>query len=960
MQKSSYKTLEENSFLDGGNAIYLEHLYESFIQNKNSVPEPWARYFTELQSKADDAKKEANHFSIQDELRHLARISKEILEFPKDSNSSLNLDVKHDSPSNHIDAAMLHERKQMRVVELIEAYRLWGHLQADIDPLNLRQKSLIPELSLSYYHLTEQDLNTLFAMGTLAGGKSQSLRDIIQNLKTIYCGSIASEFMHIPDSRERTWLREHIEKIFMEGVLSKEIRLKLLQGVIEAEGLEKHLGAKYPGAKRFSLEGLDSFIILLDEFVTEGSSHGVDEIVIGMAHRGRLNVLINIFGKSPSQLFDEFEGKHHDERLESGDVKYHQGYSSDINVANKPMHLSLAFNPSHLEIVFPVVCGSVRARQERKNGQDVGKVMAVTIHGDAAFSGQGVVMETLNMSHTRGFGIGGSIHIIMNNQIGFTTSDIRDSRSTLYSSDIGKMMGIPIFHVNANDPEAVYKIAHLAFEYHEKFKKDVIIDLIGYRRHGHNEADEPAATQPNMYKIIRQMPTVYHLYLDKLIAEKIITAKEAEERVKNYRDLLDNRKAVRDVLSDVESSPMNVGLDWQPYTSGDWRMPIVTGVALSTIKTLAKQMNTFPNDFVLHPRVQKLMDERAKMTAESAPIDWGYAEVMAYATLLTEAYSIRLTGQDCRRGTFFHRHVVIHDQNTGEEYTPLCHLSASQGKFSIYDSTLSEEAVLAFEYGYSATSPRNLVIWEAQYGDFVNGAQIVIDQFISSGEQKWGRLSGLTLFLPHGYEGQGPEHSSARLERFLQLCAEHNMQVCIPTTPAQIFHLLRRQILRPIRKPLVVMTPKSLLRHKLAVSPLEELEQGRFLMVIPEVDNLLPQNVKRIVICSGKIYYDLLERRRKLKNETIVLIRLEQLYPFPNTELQMILDGYASAKDVVWCQEEPKNQGAWYGIQHNIVGCLKMDQPLRYVGRKAAAAPAVGYAHLHLEQHEALLKEALE
>lgn len=949
MQKESYKTLQENAFLDGANANYLEHLYESFLEDKNSVPTTWSRYFSELKPKKKESEesatsKEPNHSAIQQAFRLLAEGA-----------------VLKPGQVQGMDATQIqHERKQIALTKLIEAYRLFGHLCANIDPLNQRKKPIVPELELSYYHLEEEDLDKTFLVGTLPGPKTQTLKQILEKLEKIYCGNIGSEFMHIPASSERIWVQEKVEKLSLSDPLSPEVKLKLLNLVIAAEGLEKYLGAKYPGAKRFSLEGLDTFIVLLNELMVQGSLRGLKEIVIGMAHRGRLNVLINLMGKNPSQLFDEFEGKHHDERLESGDVKYHQGFSSDIKIQDAQMHLALAFNPSHLEIVVPVVCGSVRARQERRNDLNRSQVLAIGVHGDAAFAGQGVVMETLNMSHTRGFGIGGSIHIVMNNQIGFTTSDPRDARSTLYCSDIGKMMEVPIFHVNADDPEAVYRVAELASSYHAEFKKDVIIDLMGYRRQGHNEADEPATTQPKMYQIIRKLPTVYREYANRLIAEGLITLEGAEALVKQYRDLLDNRKNIREVLSKVEGSPTEVSVDWQPYTSSDWRMPVVTGVEVTTIKTLAKQMATLPAGFTLHPRVQKLMDERAKMTEEKIPIDWGYAETMAYATLLIEAYPVRLTGQDVRRGTFFHRHAVIHDQKTDEEYSPLCHLSESQGKFSIYDSLLSEEAVLAFEYGYSTTMPRSLVIWEAQFGDFVNGAQVVIDQFISSGEQKWGRLSGLTLFLPHGYEGQGPEHSSARLERFLQLCAGHNMQICSPTTPAQMFHMLRRQVLRPMRKPLVVMTPKSFLRHKLAVSALQELETGHFLVLIDEIDQLLPGEVKRLVLCAGKVYYDLLERRRKLGNKTVALIRIEQLYPFPQEELKTLLNRYSSTNDVVWCQEEPENQGAWYANQHNIRSCLSADQQLRYIGRKPAASPAVGYMHLHEEQQEALLKAALE
>lgn len=692
-----------------------------------------------------------------------------------------------------------------------------------------------------------------------------------------------------------------------------------------------------------------------------GSVSGVKEIVIGMAHRGRLNVLVNVLGKLPSQLFDEFEGKH-DEKLESGDVKYHQGFSCDVDVSGVPggrVHLTLAFNPSHLEIVAPVICGSVRARQDKRLDKERSQVFSIVVHGDAAISGQGVVMETLNMSRTRAFYTGGTVHIIMNNQIGFTTSNPHDARSTLYCSDIGKMMEIPIFHVNADDPEAVFKVTQLALDYRHMFKKDVIIDLIGYRRHGHNEADEPAATQPIMYQIIRKLPTVFQKYGEILIQDNILSKEVAETLYREYRDLLDKRQAVRNIINDSSGAlALERQKEWQNYFSQDWRQ-VVPNVAKATLKELAKTLENLPPDFTLHPRVQKLMEEREKMTQETLPIDWGYAEILAYATLLNEQYSIRISGQDCSRGTFFHRHAVLHNQKDGQEYCPLAHISQNQGRFSIYDSLLSEEAVLAFEYGYSTNDPKTLVIWEAQFGDFANGAQVVIDQFISSGEHKWGRLSGLTLFLPHGYEGQGPEHSSARIERFLQLCAEHNMQVCWPTTPAQIYHLIRRQMLRPMRKPLVVMTPKSLLRHKLAVSYFDDLTTGNFLPLIKEIDNLSVEKVKRVILCSGKIYYELLAKRRELNLETVSLLRIEQLYPFPEVELQTALQEYKHAQDIVWCQEEPQNQGAWYSSQHHIVACLNENQTLRYVGRKASASPAVGYAHLHHQQQEDLVKEAL-
>jgi 2-oxoglutarate dehydrogenase E1 component len=950
MQKDPWKDLQHTSFLNAENASYLEQLYEAYLKNTPEIKSEWQDYFAQVLN-TDTYDSEPFHSEIQTEFRELAR--RKIILSSLQVNPIFNLNKQDGQTAQH-------ERKQTSVYRLVDAYRLLGHLQAAIDPLNLRQKALVPELMLSYYHLSEKDLNSYFEADFLPGEDKQTLKDIITTLETMYCGTIASEFMHIPDSPERVWVQQRVEALTLNKPLSNEIKLHILEQLIAAEGHEKYLGAKYPGAKRFSLEGSDSLIVALDELIRKAGTLGAQEIVIGMAHRGRLNVLVNILGKNPSQLFDEFEGKQ-DKRLESGDVKYHQGFSSNIDTAQGTLHLSLAFNPSHLEIVIPVMSGSVRARQEGRKKDPYAQVLPIAIHGDAAFAGQGVVMETLNMSKTRGYGIGGTVHIIVNNQIGFTTSRPHDARSTLYCSDIGKMIEIPIFHVNADDPEAVFKVVQLSLEYREKFKKDVIVDLVGYRRHGHNEADEPAVTQPGMYTVIKQLPTVCKLYGDRLVLEGVVQPDQIDELTKHYRARLDQRQSIR-VLANSQENGLTLQLSskWDSYVTNDWRVSPSTAVSLSLLQSLAEKINTLPTDFKLHPRVQKIIDDRRKMTEQTALVDWGYGEIMAYATLLHEGYSVRISGQDVARGTFFHRHLRLHNQTDYQEYSPLNHLSETQGAFSIYDSLLSEAAVLAFEYGYSTTDPKNLVIWEAQFGDFANGAQVVIDQFISSGEQKWGRLSGLTLFLPHGYEGQGPEHSSARLERFLQLCAEHNLQICVPTTPAQVFHMLRRQLLRTIRKPLIVMTPKSLLRHKLAVSTLTELSEGQFLPVIPEMDTLEISKVNRVILCCGKVYYELLERRRRKNLNSVAIIRIEQLYPFPEIELKMTLEGFSQVKDIVWCQEEPQNQGAWYGSQHHLLACLKGHQALRYAGRKPSAAPAVGYIHLHQEQQEALLTEALE
>ena len=619
------------------------------------------------------------------------------------------------------------------------------------------------------------------------------------------------------------------------------------------------------------------------------------------------------------------------------------------------MHLALAFNPSHLEIVNPVVVGSVRARQDRLGDHEGSTVLPITIHGDSAIAGQGVVQETFNMSQARGYKVGGTIRIVINNQIGFTTSNPKDTRSTQYCTDIAKMVQAPIFHVNADDPEAVAFVARLALDYRFTFKRDVMIDLVCYRRHGHNEADEPNATQPLMYQKIKKHPTPRKIYADRLIESGLILQEDATEMVNNYRDALDKGDCVV-----PEWRPMQMhSVDWAPYLNHEWDMAYPAGVELSRLQDLGRRVCQYPESHVLHPRVEKIYADRREMSEGLRPLDWGFAETLAYATLLDESVNVRLSGQDAGRGTFFHRHAVLHNQNDASIYQPLTHIHNGQGKFEVWDSVLSEAAVLAFEYGYATAEPRSLVIWEAQFGDFANGAQVVIDQFISSGEQKWGRMCGVTLLLPHGYEGQGPEHSSARLERYLQLCAEQNMQVCVPSTPAQVYHMLRRQMVRPMRRPLVVMSPKSLLRHPLAVSSLEELANGQFLPAIGEIDALDPAKVRRVVLCSGKVYYDLLEQRRKNEQTDVAIIRIEQLYPFPYESVRALLSAYTHVTDYVWCQEEPLNQGAWYCSQHNLRQVIPAGATLNYAGRPASASPAVGYMSLHTQQQKNLVDDAL-
>jgi len=766
--------------------------------------------------------------------------------------------------------------------------------------------------------------------------------------------------MHVVDTRIKRWFQQRMEPVRSRPNYESGTRKHLLERLTAAEGLEKYLGSRYPGVKRFGLEGAESLIPCLDELIQRAGSYGAKEIVLGMAHRGRLNVLVNTLGKNPKELFDEFEGKKLADSG-SGDVKYHQGFSSNVMTEGGEIHLALAFNPSHLEIVSPVVEGSVRARQTRRKDPNGTQCVPIIMHGDAAFAGQGVVMETFQMSQTRGYGVGGTIHIVINNQVGFTTSKQEDARSTEYCTDVAKMIQAPILHVNADDPEAVMFVTQMAMDYRHEFKNDVVIDLVCYRRRGHNEADEPAATQPVMYEKIRKLTTTRNLYAEKLVADGVIGEEEAKQIELNYRDELDKGDHV--VKSLVKEPNKDLYVDWTPYLGHEWTAKCKSSVALKTIQKLGKKLTHVPEGFSVQRQVSKIVSDREKMTAGALPINWGYGEVMAYATLLNEGHPIRITGQDVGRGTFSHRHAVLHNQKDGAHHIALEHIAENQPKFEIYDSLLSEEAVMAFEYGYSTTAPNGLVVWEAQFGDFANGAQVVIDQFLTSGEHKWGRLCGLTLLLPHGYEGQGPEHSSARLERFLQLSAEHNIQVCVPTTPSQVFHMLRRQVKRPLRKPLVAITPKSLLRHKEATSELDDLTSGTFKTVLPEKEPSDPKKVTRLILCSGKVYFDLLERKKADERDDVAIVRIEQLYPFPGDDLDELLSQHSKLKHVVWCQEEPMNQGAWYCSQHHMRNALHRHNPklyLQYAGRDASAAPACGHMSVHIEEQKKLVNDAFE
>lgn len=919
-----------SSYLSGGSMAYVDGLYEDFLKDKNSVPEDWRLSFEELTAGRTHA--EVSHREIVAGLLANA--------------ANPRIDVRHE------------DVKQYQVATLINAYRALGHHKAKLDPLELTQRLHIPALELSYHQLTTADLTDEFYAGKYFSTQPMPLADIYQALQETYCGSIGIEYMYISNTAEIEWLQEKMERTLGRPHYDVDKKKTILKDLIAADGLERYLGTRYVGQKRFSLEGGDSLIPMMKEIITQGAALGVKEIVIGMAHRGRLNVLINVLGKSPDLLFQEFEGKVKLNR--TGDVKYHMGFSSALKIQSNIIHLVLAFNPSHLEIIGPVVEGSVRRRLERRDDLlQKDSVLPVVIHGDAAIAGQGVVMETLNFSQARGYCTGGTVHIVINNQIGFTTSNPLDARSTLYCTDVAKVVQAPILHVNGDDPEAVLFATSIAFEFRMKFKRDVVIDLVCYRRHGHNEADEPSITQPEMYQKIKSMRTLRDIYAEKLMTAGIISQQEVEQLTDSYREALDQGKSIVEVVQCRDKVEKKFKTNWEQHIGAKWTEPVDTCISSAMLQKLSALLLQLPQGFALHPVVQKLMTERAQMTVGELPMNWGYAETMAYASLLHAGHSVRLSGQDSSRGTFAHRHAVLHDIKDGKIYTPLKETVAdAHTYFEIIDSVLSEEAVLAFEYGYATSAPNALVIWEAQFGDFANGAQVVIDQFISSGEQKWGRLCGLVMLLPHGYEGQGPEHSSARLERYMQLCAEHNIQVCTPTTPAQIFHLLRRQVLRKFRKPLIVMTPKSLLRHKLAVSPVADLLNGKFHTVIPEIDTLDPQQVKRIIICCGKVYYDLLAARRERKLSEVAIIRIEQLYPFPTKALCAEFKKFPAANAIVWCQEEPQNQGAWFASQHHFQECLG-GRALHYVGRGFAASPAVGSPLVHAEQQAALVAEAL-
>ena len=937
-----YQAYQANTYLFGGNAPYVEEMYENYLANPSSVPDSWRDYFDALQHVP------AVDGSNTQDVPHQPVINA-FAERAKKGGTKVVV--------ASADAEM--GRKRTAVQQLIAAYRNVGQRWADLDPLKRTERDNIPELDPAFYGFSDADQEAVFnTSNTFFGKETMSLRELMNALRQTYCGTIGAEYMYITDQNKKRWWQEKLESSRAKPTFSAEQKKKILHNLTAAEGLERYLHTKYVGQKRFSLEGGESFIASMNELVQQAGAVGIQEVVIGMAHRGRLNVLVNTLGKLPGDLFAEFDHTAPEE-LPSGDVKYHQGFSSDITTPGGPVHLTLAFNPSHLEIVNPVVEGSVRSRMERRGDKTGAQVLPVLVHGDAAFAGQGVIMETLALAQTRGYYTGGTVHIVINNQVGFTTSDPRDSRSTLYCTDVVKMIESPVLHVNGDDPEAVVLATRLALEYRQQFNHDVVLDIVCFRKLGHNEQDTPSLTQPLMYKKISAHPGTRKLYAEKL-ATQGLGETLGDDMAKAYRTAMDAGKHMEELT--ISNFKNKYAVDWTPFVNKKYSDAADTTMPMAEWKRLAERLTTIPSTVAPHSLVAKVYENRAAMGRGDIDVDWGMGEHMAFASLVASGYGVRLSGEDCGRGTFTHRHAVIHDQNrekwdTGT-YIPLQNVADGQAPFVVIDSILSEEAVMGFEYGYASNDPSTLVIWEGQFGDFANGAQVVIDQFIASGEVKWGRVNGLVLMLPHGYEGQGPEHSSARLERFMQLCADTNMQVVQPTTASQIFHVLRRQMIRNLRKPLIIMTPKSLLRAKDAASPLSEFTKGTFQTVIPENKALDAKKVKRVVACSGKVYYDLVKKREEKGADDVAILRVEQLYPFPHKAFSTELKKYPNATDVVWCQDEPQNQGAWFFVQHYIHENMLDGQKLGYSGRAASASPAVGYSHLHQEQQKALVEGA--
>lgn len=943
---TSFKDFKQSSGLYGGNASYVEELYEQYLQNPQAVSEYWQRYFSTIKA---DSSSEVSRLAVQEKFAYLAQLP---------------------AAAGGVDSVEM--QKQIAVLNLIAAYRYRAHRSAEVDPVDIRERRGMEEFEIKRYGLDENDLNKTFQVDGAFGQQQMTLKTLIAKLEKTYNHHIGLEFGHVWEKEEHDWFIEQMEATAGEFNFSAEQKERLLKQLVRADGLEKYLHRRYVGQKRFSLEGGDALIPLTQAIIDILSDRETEEVGIAMAHRGRLNMLINILGKTPQALFDEFEGKFEPAKNRSGDVKYHMGFSSRMQTDKGTLDISLAYNPSHLEFVNAVQMGSTRARLERqrmkekeKSANEVNilevanRAVPILIHGDAALAGQGINQEVLQLAQLRGYQVGGSVHIVVNNQIGFTTSNLEDARSSMYCTDIAKSTQVPVFHVNGDDPEAVVFAGRLAIEYLLRFQKDVFIDLVCYRRLGHNEADEPSATQPIMYQKIRNHPVPAEVYAQKLLEEGIIEKQTLQTLQENYQERLANGESVA-LAEQIDENKDKLAQEWKALRHQDWEKAVDTKVDLARLQALGEKTFSAPESFKAHKIVNKILATRRDMIAGKQALDWGAAENLAYATLLDEGYLVRLSGEDSGRGTFSHRHAVLHDQETGESYLPLAHLKDNQPSVRVIDSLLSEMGALGFEYGYATAEPKGLIVWEAQFGDFANAAQVIIDQFIASGETKWGRYCGLVMLLPHGYEGQGPEHSSARLERFLQLCAKDNMIVAMPTTPAQIFHLLRLQVLREFRKPLIVMSPKSLLRHKLAVSEMEALAEGQFERVIGEINaDIVADKVRRVVLCSGKVYYDLLQKRREDKISDVALIRLEQLYPFPLKEVKEILAQYPEQAQYVWVQEEPRNQGAWLKVLESTLDELG-SRRLHYIGREESASTAAGYTKVHNAEQAALVDEALK
>ncbi len=932
--------MDIESTLSGHNLAFLEALYEAYQRDPSSVDPQWVPVLRDLEQRNDIGP-------------------------VKPAAAATPIATPTPTPTPALET---HEVEQLtlqsRVNKLIESYRLHGHMAATVDPLGRPRKAATPGLDPAYFGLAEEHMDRSFDPGLLMPGGNATLRQIWERLKNTYCRNVGVEYWHIQDLEQRTWLQARMEACENKVVPPVDEQLRLLNMMAGIESVDKFLHSKFLGAKRFSISGAESMIALLDCMIEEGAELGIGEIILGMAHRGRLNVLMNIMGKSVADVFSEFEKHDPWESLGSGDVKYHMGYFRQYTTEKgHEMYLALAFNPSHLEAIAPVIQGRVRGKQDLIGDNGGERVMGITIHGDAAFAGQGVVQETLNLARLRGYRVGGTIRLVVNNQVGFTT-DPQDARSTIYSSDAAHLLQVPVFHVNGDDVEANAYVARLAMAFRQRFKSDVVVDLVCYRKFGHNEGDDPTFTQPLMYELIKNHPSVRTIYQRELVARGTVTEQDANALDERWTKEYDNALSqARSNVRKPRKAPMH-GV-WQSYRGGpDADTPeVATAVDRGTFDHLAARLTRWPDDFNLHPKLQRLVGEAREMLAGNQPLNWQQGEMTAYASLLAAGINVRFSGQDSQRGTFSHRHSVYTDTKTGRAWSPLHEIGEGQGKFEIYNSPLSEYAVLAFEFGYSLIAPGSLVIWEAQFGDFVNGAQIIIDNFLVSGEDKWNRLNGLVLMLPHGFEGQGPEHSSARLERFLQLAAEDNIQVCNLTTPAQVFHVLRRQVLRPWRKPLILMSPKSLLRFRPSFSPLAEFVDGGFQRAIDDV-HADPGKVTRVMLSAGKVYYDLAEERENLRSDKVALVRVEQLYPFPTPQLISILGRYPGARELLWVQEEPKNMGGWTFVRpllEELLAQLPQGERFsaaRYVGRAASASPATGSPDSHALERKLILEEA--